>query len=338
MRRMLTITSATLLLWGGLLLGGCGGSMPGIDLAPAPPRTANWRLPDKLAVAQGNNEELTAVTDSEKARVNYRYRLVVLRDYYRATGSMDKLRWAERELGNLDNAYTFTWEGIPRIEPPPGESLAGADEHVLVEYAVAARREFLAGLDKLLAYYQSAAPNAYKTRRVANVKARFDPVRTYVYFLEAEVPPGDLKPVEVNPAADALYQAAYRDYYYGKGILGFAATTDYARQRRALAQFLELVHRYPRSTKIGLAAYFIGEIYKEYFNENVRAVLWYERAWQWDPGIPLPARFQAATVHDLRLFNRAKAIECYRQAIIHEQFSPTNVQFAHRRIAELTGT
>jgi len=224
MRRMLTITSATLLLWGGLLLGGCGGSMPGIDLAPAPPRTANWRLPDKLAVAQGNNEELTAVTDSEKARVNYRYRLVVLRDYYRATGSMDKLRWAERELGNLDNAYTFTWEGIPRIEPPPGESLAGADEHVLVEYAVAARREFLAGLDKLLAYYQSAAPNAYKTRRVANVKARFDPVRTYVYFLEAEVPPGDLKPVEVNPAADALYQAAYRDYYYGKGILGFAAT------------------------------------------------------------------------------------------------------------------
>ena len=154
----------------------------------------------------------------------------------------------------------------------------------------------------------------------------------------AEVPPAALKPVEVIPQADEMYEKAVALHEEGKGILHIFATTSYPKQRQALGILLRMVRLYPRSTKIALAAYHIGEIYKEYFNENIRAVHWYGRAWQWDVNITKPARFQAATVHDIRLLNRAKAIELYRQVILHEQFNSTNVRWSHNRIRDLTGS
>ena len=116
-----------------------------------------------------------------------------------------------------------------------------------------------------------------------------------------------------------------------------AVTTSYPKQRQALLKFRELIDKYPTSNKLAQSAYYVGEIYKEYFNENVRAVHWYRRAWQLDPNIPVPARFQAATVYDLRLQDKEKAIECYRLAIKHEQFNSSNVRYSHQRIAELSG-
>ncbi len=310
----------------------------GCDQPPDPPKTSDNKLPDALTVIQASPREMDRVLASQKARVNYRYRLRVLRSYYERTGNMDKLGWVERELRNLREAYTFRWEGVPQVDEPEGESLANADEHLLVEYTVSARKQFLQAVRDLLTYYQETAPNSYKADRVANILQRFDPIRTYMYILDAEIPPADLKPVEVVPEADRLYAEAVTLHRQGKGLLHTFVTTDYAKQRKALLMLLELVRKYPRSTKIARAAYYIGEIYKEYFNENIRAVHWYRRAWQWDPNITLPARFQAATVHDLRLYNRAQAVELYRQVILHEQFNSSNVSFAHNRIRELTGS
>lgn len=338
MNKHLIPVACSALLASGLLLAGCGEGTPGLDIKAPPPSTADWRVPDKLAVPPGSDEELAVVTAAEKARVNYRYRLTVLQDYYKLHGNMDKLRWAENEIDNLEKAYTFTWEGVPKIQPPIGESLQDAEEHLMAEYAVSARGEFLKAVDAMLKFYNTTAPNAYKTKRVANVKRRFDPIHTYMYFMDAEVPPKDLKPTDVIPAADKLYAEGLDLYERGKGLLHMGATTNYRMQRDALDKFLKLVRNYPRSTKVALSAYYIAEIYKEYFNENVRAVAWYERAWMWDPGIVKPVRFQAATVHDYRLMNKAKAIECYRGAIMHEQFNSSNVEWSHRRIRELTGT
>jgi hypothetical protein len=59
---------------------------------------------------------------------------------------------------------------------------------------------------------------------------------------------------------------------------------------------------------------------------------------QWDPNLTMPARFQAAVVADYRLYNKAEAIELYRQVIQHEQFNASNVQWAHNRIRDLTGS
>ena len=44
-------------------------------------------------------------------------------------------------------------------------------------------------------------------------------MRTYNYFLEAEIPPADLRPVEVIPQADQMYAKAIRLYEEGKGLL-----------------------------------------------------------------------------------------------------------------------
>jgi len=314
------------------------GLVIGCDRMPDPPRTADSQVPKALSVAPNNEEEAAAVLTAEKARVNYRYRLVVIQDYYRKTGNVDKFRWTQEEMQNLAQAQTFTWEGVPEVLSPKGESLANADEPLLIEYVVGARREYLKAIGELLDFYKRTGVNSYKAQRVANVIQRLDPVHNYKYLLDAEIPPASIKPIEVIPQADKMFAQAVDLYQKGKGFLHTFVTTDYNKERQALLLLLDLIDKYPRSTKVAQAAFYIGEIYKEYFNEDVRACQWYQRAWQWDPAITLPARFQAAVVNDLRLYNRAKAIELYRQVIQHEQFNSSNVTFSHRRIRELTGS
>ena len=308
----------------------------GCDLPPAPLKTADGKTVEVLNVSPEDRGELEAATAVETAKVNYRYRLEVLAGYYDKVGNSDKLNWVEQEIKNLDAAQTFAWSGLPEIKPPEGESVADADERVLAEYVAAARRDYQAVVEELADYYQRSGQD-FKAALIRNVQARFDPVRTYTYFLSAEIPPADLRPSDVSPEADALYQQALKLYRDGKGILHVALTTDYKKERQALEKFQELIQTYPTSNKIALAAYYIAEISKEYFNEDVRAVRWYERAWQWDPNITQPARFQAATVYDFRLRNYAQALECYRAAIQYEQFNASNVRYAHQRIRELTG-
>ena len=132
--------------------------------------------------------------------------------------------------------------------------------------------------------------------------------------------------------ADDLYSKGSQLYEEGKGWMRTFLSTNYNKQRSALAYFRELIRRYPSSDKIALSAFYVGEIYKEYFNEDVRAVHWYELAWAWDPHIQLPARFQAATVYDHRLKNPLKALTTYQLAVRHEQFDPSNVRYAQVRI------
>jgi len=306
----------------------------GCDSPPTPPKLGRHRV-EVLEVSPAERGELKAAAAVEAARINYRYRLQVLQGYYEQVGNMDKLTWARRELKNLDNAQTFAWSGLPEIFPPTGERVAGADERVLVEYVVAARQEYKRAVGELVEFYRRAGQD-FRARLIANMQARLDPIRTYRYFLSAEIPPADMKPAAVVPQADALFQQALRLHRQGKGFLP-ALTTNYPKQRQALLKFRELIEKYPTSNKIALSAYYIGEIYKEYFNENIRSVHWYERAWQWDPNITKPARFQAATVYDIRLHDYERAIDCYRLVIKHEQFNAGNVNYAHKRIGELTG-
>jgi len=308
----------------------------GCDTPPAAPRAAAPDNTNALTVKQDDEAEVQAAMAIETARVNYKHRLEVLRDYYERVGSADKYLAACEELRTLQQAQAFSWQGLPEVLPPPRESLEGADERLLVEYTVAARNAYLSAADALLAHYKQTG-NTYRATFIESIKKRYDPVRAHMYFQSAEIPGPDLRPTEVIREADELYAKALRLFREGKGILHTFVTTDYNKERQALQLFLELVHKYPTSTKIAPSAYYIGDIYKEYFNEDVRAVRWYERAWQWDPTVTEPARFQAATVYDLRLHNPEKAVECYKGAIEHEQFNQSNANFARKRIEELTG-
>ncbi len=106
---------------------------------------------------------------------------------------------------------------------------------------------------------------------------------------------------------------------------------------RAARVFRELIERYPTSDKIDDAAFFCGEIHKEYLpGQEALAVRWYERAWTWNPDTSHPARFQAAVVYDYRLHDRDRALEVYQSVVKQETSHKSNVRFAMRRIHELT--
>ena len=306
----------------------------GCDVPPTPPQAPSGGSLDVLAIGPGDVVEFEATTSLETARINYLYRLTVLENYYNRIGNADNVLAARRERSSLERSQTFKWEGLPQILPPQGESVVGSDERLLVEYLLQARGEYLGTLEQLERLYENRG-NTYRAKLMANVRARHDPVRIYTYYLDAEIPPQRLRPTEVIPQADALFERARKLLIDGKGLLHTFVTTNYDKERKALLLFRELVEKYPASTKIALSAYYIADIYKEYFNEDIRAVRWYERAWQWDPNITEPARFQAATVYDLRLHNPRKAIELYRTVIEFEQFNQFNARFAEQRICEL---
>jgi tetratricopeptide (TPR) repeat protein len=306
----------------------------GCDTKPEPPQAPGGGDVKFIEVDTQDTAEYQTVGEMEAARLNYRFRLKVLEAYYEKTGNLDKLRWTQRELKNLDEAQTFDWKGVV-VEPPSGESVGETDERLIVERAILARQAWKDAVLETYRFYKDQGED-FRAAMVRSVVARFDPVRTYMYFLDAEIPPTELEPTEVVPEADALFEDAYRLYREGKGFLHTFITTDYDKQRRALVLFRKLVKEYPRSTKIARAAYFIAEIYKEYFNENVRAVHWYERAWQWDPDIDQPARFQAATVYDYDLANDEKAVELYRESMKHDPYRLLNYEHAQDRIIELT--
>lgn len=332
MQRAKGILTAGLLLAVGLVLIGCQGPSF-FDTKEPPPGTAIGVPATTLAVNKDDPEEVEAVTIYQAAKVQYRQSLNVLRAYYARIGYYDNLKFAENEITNLEGAQTFQYTGIPAAAPAAPQSVEGVDEVGLVEQVVRDRNAWEAALNRLADLYTRKGVD-YKLQMVRNVQARFLRTHVYDYVLAAEIPPADLKPTEVIPEADALYAKAFKTYKDGKFL---PLIVDYNKEREALALFRELIRKYPTSTKIALSAYFIAEIYKEYNNEDVRAVHWYERAWQWDPNILQPARFQAATVYDIRMGHKAKALELYKEVLKHEQFNRSNVDFATQRIKSLEG-
>jgi TolA-binding protein len=322
--------------WIVLVAAAVGAFLAGCDTVPSSPKVTTIDKPNTLPVTQDDEAEVKLAIGLETARINYAYRLEVLDGYYQQVGDADKYKATKNELKALNQAQNFKWDGLPEIVPPERESIANVDERLLVEYAIAARNEYQKAVNNLLALYEKDGRIA-RAALMRALKKRYDEVRASMYFFDAEIPGPDLRPTEVVPEADAMFNQAYKLFRRGKGLLYTFVTTDYQKERQALAMFRQLIAKYPRSTKIALSAYYIGDILKEYFNEDVRAVKWYERAWQWDANLPEPARFQAATVYDLRLKNPERAVELYNAAIQHEQFNKTNVTYARQRIKALTG-
>ena len=305
-------------------ISGCGAGLP------EPPKTAEGRRVEVLSLDRADAEEVAAVKSAESARFNYKYRLEILEAYYSLIGNIDKLVWARREIENLARAQTFTWEN-PQVELPEGESLEGADESMLVEEAVKARQDWLAALTRLSEHYH-LKKDTFRRNLIENVKARLDPVYTYMYFLDVEIPPETLRPGTMSPEAENLYEQAIQ--LKKEGVRSFQAARK-RKHRQALVLLLKLIAEHPSSTKIALSAYEIADIYEGSFSEYIRAVHWYRRAWQWDSDIDKPARFRAAVVYD-RLRDKEKALECYHLVLENETADAMNIHRAKIRIREIT--
>jgi len=292
------------------------------------------------AVVVNDAEESVTVFVMESARADYLNCLRLLQAYYHEIGNLDKHRWAASEYKNVATTRTWSWEGLPDLPAPAGADLTVETEHSLVEPLMTARREYKAGVDAVVAMYAARGePYRYQYGLMVNMKSRLDPVRVYPYFPEVQLPPLTMRGVEVIPEAEQLFEEAERLWGWKIGGAKIApGITRYDRSREALVKFLALVEEYPTSRRIALSAYYIAEIYKEYFKEYALCVHWYERAWTWDPRVEQPACFQAATVYDFHLRNYAKAVECYQMALTRpDPYRLANPSYAKGRINALMG-
>ncbi len=174
----------------------------GCDMPVLRPVDAEGNVPKTLVIAPDRPDELAAVAAMETARMNYEYRLIVLQDHYTAAGNMDKLLWAKREAKNLADSQAFTWVGLDPVAPPAEQS-PHPGQHALVEQVIAARQQYKAALTDLTNFYDTADMD-FQAACTRNIQDRLDPVYTYMYFLSAEIPPADLKAVEVIPDAETL--------------------------------------------------------------------------------------------------------------------------------------
>ena len=276
-------------------------------------------------------KELAAAESAEVARVNYVFHLEVLRDQMKAVGDLRKQTWAERELENVVDAHDLKWQGLGEIVPPDRATLADADAALLVEYVVAARLKYLKAMDDLLSFYQSSQdrPNVERVETVLDV---FNPIYTYMYYLSAEIPSADLRATEPILQATDLYDKAMKAYKDSKKpwVVGGTAQVKHV---HAIRDFREVVEKYPKSNRISRCAFFIAEIYRKY-KEYDRAVVWYDRAWQWDSRTPDPVRYRAATLYDFKLKNPIKALEYYKLAVELDR-DRENINYARERIKDL---
>lgn len=212
--------------------------------------------------------------------------------------------------------------------------LHNAKEADLAEEVVGHREAYVSALRSLRDAY-AAGGNGARRDQAATELAGLEKVQQFHYMLDAEVPPVDLKPTLSIPEADRLYNSAVK--LMKQGGSGIPGLYRQEKMLEALHAFKSVINLYPTSDKIDDAAFYAGEIHKEYLPEQeLIAVRWYERSMQWNPKTPHPVRFQAAVIYDYRLHDRARALELYHGVLEQEKdIDLSNTRFSSRRIDEL---
>jgi len=243
----------------------------------------------------------------------------------------DELAGPEREsaVGPMTNLESPAGIDVPNVKLDRTE--VDLVEELLLHRAMYAR------LLRALNTYYTENGNETKAVWARSELNDLKRVKPYRYILDSEVPVLAMTPSESIAEADQLYDEACA--LMKKGGHGVPALYNQETMKLALAKFKELVDRYPTSDKIDDAAFFIGEIHKEYFEEkdNTLAIEWYKRAIQWNPNTPHPARFQIAVAYDYRLHEREEALYWYQQVLECEpDIEKTNTVFASNRIRQLT--
>jgi tetratricopeptide (TPR) repeat protein len=212
-------------------------------------------------------------------------------------------------------------------------SLVEPGEIDIVEQLAANRWAYRQALELLVDYY-SGTGNYMKLTWARRELDGLTAIPRYRYLLEAEIAGPNLRAAASIPQADDLYDDAMFAYKKARGLLIFV---DEKQLGIALDKFNQLIARYPSSDKIDDAAYKAGQIY-QHLKDYAIAAIYYNRAHQWDPRTPYPARFKAAYILDKYLMQRAEALSLYRQYLDREvERHPQYGLFVERRIDELSG-
>jgi tetratricopeptide (TPR) repeat protein len=220
---------------------------------------------------------------------------------------------------------------------PAGEAnqVAGSTDEVdLVEQVATYRRSYRRSLELLVTHYTVVGDNR-KLKWAQEELTALDRMPQYRYIIDAQVMPADLKASTRIPAADELYLDAVETQRQAEPI---GILKDEELLRVALAKYNSLIRQYPNSDKIDDAAYRAAGIY-DYFKDYEIALLYYQRAYQWDPDTPYPARFHAASILDKKLHRRGEALEAYQDAVLREgdRYDEWKM-YGERRIKELSSS
>jgi tetratricopeptide (TPR) repeat protein len=210
-------------------------------------------------------------------------------------------------------------------------SVVEAGEADIIEHMTTSRLAYRQYLESLVAYYKKTGDNM-KLRWAEDELDRLNDMPQYNYIIEAGVAGPDLKAKDSDNAANYLYDEAYRLEKVAKRLI---LIIDENLLRLALDKYNQVIKQYPTSDKIDDAAYRAGGIY-EYFKDYTIALLYYQRAYQWDPATTNPARFKAAYILDQYLHRRAEALPLYQYALGNEKLSDDDQEFVQKRIEELT--
>jgi len=219
----------------------------------------------------------------------------------------------------------------PSLGSVPLVKVTTEQESDIVEQMVVDRQAYRQGLESLIEYYTKEGNNM-KVTWAQKELAALDGMPQYNYIVEASLAGPALKATTSIHAANYLYEDALRLEKKAKQLI---VIVDDNKLLQALDKYNQLIKMYPTSDKIDDAAFKAAEIY-EHFKDYTIAVLYYQRADQWDPRSPYPALYRAAYILDRRLHRRAEALALYQQAIKREGLFRGYKEFAEMRIAELT--
>ncbi len=213
-------------------------------------------------------------------------------------------------------------------------SPAAATEITLAEEVAQKRLAYYKELEKLKAFYEQAG-NQLKLEWVQKELKSLDAAPRYRYIIQAEVAGDKLIAKDSIPKADDLYIEADEIFKSANFIQLFISKS---KLQLALNKCNELIKKYPTSDKIDDAAYMAGRIH-ELFGDYSIAVLYYKRAFEWNPETPYAVRYRAAKLLDYQLFERAQALQLYRASLDKEALylNAGAGDIIWQRITELAG-
>jgi tetratricopeptide (TPR) repeat protein len=217
----------------------------------------------------------------------------------------------------------------PQVDPleiASGADLQRSTEVQLVEQMALHRNKYEQYLGLLYEFYDRQG-NHLKASWVQKEAEYLKLAPRREYLVIAEVAGPDLRARESIADADVLYEEGMSLMKSGAGLF-----VNKKKLYEAIDTFNELITNYPTSDKIDDAAFQIAEIYNRWLGQYNRALLYYQRVWQWDPQTPLPGRFNVARIYDEVFHDRIKALDYYNQAINLESDYPENVVYAQNRI------
>jgi tetratricopeptide (TPR) repeat protein len=212
-------------------------------------------------------------------------------------------------------------------------SVVEAGEADIIEHMATSRLAYRQYLESLIAYYKKAGDNM-KLGWAEDELKRLNKMPQYSYIIEASVAGPNLKAKDSDNAANYLYDDAYRTEKAARRLM-VKPLIDENLLRVALDKYNQVIKQYPTCDKIDEAAYRAGGIY-EYFKDYTIALLYYQRAYQWDPATTNPARFKAAYILDQYLHRRAESLPLYQYALGNEKLDKDDKEFVEKRIDELT--